>query len=54
MVRRQYGEKIDFYQEVLLLDGCSLLQLGLFSPALFLILHFQPPQGSDGDSPAQK
>lgn len=55
---RQCAEKIDFYQEVLLLEGlrCSptWLQLGLFSRALVLILHFQPPQGSDGDNKTKK
>ena len=55
---RQCAEKIDFYQEVLLLEGlrCSptWLQLGLFSRALVLILHFQPPLGSDGDNKTKK
>lgn len=45
IVWRQCEKKIDFYQEVLLLEDCSVLWLGLFSHALVLILHFQPPRG---------
>lgn len=54
---RQCGEKIDFYQEVLLLDDCSVLRLGcnlVCFLVLVLILHFQPPQGSDGDNKTKK